>query len=107
MSTSLIAAWIKKQRFVERINEIDKYLLNINSLCEELEVQFLLLEKDRLPYKEFKDKYIPEITKYVTTNPLIPPKYLIPPASSKPFFPTTCLSACLSLIMSNFIPSCF
>ena len=74
MTTSLIAAWIKKQGFVEKINEIDKYLVNINSLCEELEVQFLLLEKDRLPYKEFKDKYIPEITKYVTSNPLIPPK---------------------------------
>ena len=73
MSTSLIAAWIKKQRFVERINEIDKYLLNINSLCEELEIQFSLLEDDRLLYEEFKNKYIPEITKYLTTNPLIPP----------------------------------
>ena len=73
MSTSLIAAWIKKQRFVEKINEIDKYLLNINSLCEELEIQFSLLEEDRLSYEEFKKKYIPEITKYVTTNPMIPP----------------------------------
>ena len=73
MSTSLIAAWIKKQRFVEKINEIDKYLLNINSLCEELEIQFSLLEEDRLSYDEFKKKYIPEITKYVTSNPIIPP----------------------------------
>jgi hypothetical protein len=73
MSTSLIAAWIKKQRFVEKINEIDKYLLNINSLCEELEIQFSLLEEDRLSYDEFKKKYIPVITKYVTTNPMIPP----------------------------------
>ena len=73
MSTSLIAAWIKKQKFVEKINEIDKYLLNINSLCEELEIQFSLLEEDRLSYNEFKKKYIPEITKYVTTNPMIPP----------------------------------
>jgi len=73
MSTSLIAAWIKKQKFVEKINEIDKYLLNINSLCEELEIQFSLLEEDRLSYEEFKKKYIPEITKYVSTNPMIPP----------------------------------
>ncbi len=73
MATSLIAAWMKKQQFVEKINEIDKYLLNINSLCEELEVQFLLLEKDRIPYKEFKDKYLPQITKYATSNPMIPP----------------------------------
>ena len=31
MTTSLIAAWIKKQGFVEKINEIDKYLVNINT----------------------------------------------------------------------------
>ena len=73
MLTSLIAAWIKKQQFVEKINEIDKYLVNINSLCEELEIQFSLLEEDRLIYDEFKKKYIPEITKYVTSNPMIPP----------------------------------
>ena len=74
MTTSLIAAWIKKQGFVEKINEIDKYLVNINSLCEELDVQFMLLERDRLPYKEFKDKFLPEITKYVSSNPMIPPE---------------------------------
>jgi len=73
MGTSLIAAWVKKQQFVERINEIDKYLININSLCEEIDVQFMLLEKDRLPYKEFKEKYIPQITNFVSTNPMIPP----------------------------------
>ena len=73
MITSLIAAWLKKQQYIEKINEIDKYLLNINSLCEELEVQFMLLEKDRIPYKEFKTKYIPQITNYVSSNPMIPP----------------------------------
>lgn len=73
MATSLIAAWIKKQRFVERINEVDKYLIDINKLCEELEIQFSLLEGDRLSYSEFKKKYIPEITKFVSTNPMIPP----------------------------------
>lgn len=73
MATSLIAAWIKKQRFVEKINEVDKYLIDINKLCEELEIQFSLLEGDRLSYSEFKKKYIPEITKFVSTNPMIPP----------------------------------
>uniref|UniRef100_A0A6C0BV64 Uncharacterized protein n=1 Tax=viral metagenome TaxID=1070528 RepID=A0A6C0BV64_9ZZZZ len=74
MGTSLIAAWIKKQQFVEKINEVDKYLININSLCEEIDVQFMLLEKDRIPYKEFKEKYIPQITNYVSSNPMIPPE---------------------------------
>lgn len=73
MGTSLIAAWMKKQKFVEKINEIDKYLLGINKLCEELEIQFSLLEGDRLSYKEFKTKFIPEITKFVSNNPMIPP----------------------------------
>ena len=73
MSTSLIAAWIKKQRFVEKINEVDKYLIDINKLCEEVEIQFSLLEGDRIKYTDFKNKYIPEITKYVSTNPMIPP----------------------------------
>ena len=73
MGTSLIAAWIKKQQFVEKINEVDKYLININSLCEEIDVQFMLLEKDRIPYKEFKEKYLPQITNYVSSNPMIPP----------------------------------
>ena len=73
MTTSLIAAWIKKQGFIEKINETDKYLLNINSLCEELEIQFSLLNNDRTSYPDFKKKYIPEITKFLTTTPMIPP----------------------------------
>lgn len=73
MSTSLIAAWIKKQMFVEKINEIDKYLTELNSLCEELEIQLSLLNTDRLKYDDFKKLYIPRMTKYLTTNPIIPP----------------------------------
>jgi len=74
MSTSLIAAWIKKQMFIEKINEIDKYLININALCEELDIQLSLLNTDRTSYIDFKKKYIPEITKFFTTNPIIPPE---------------------------------
>lgn len=74
LGTSLIAAWMKKQGFVDKINEIDKYLISINSLCEEIEIQLMLLDKDRLPYKEFKGKFLPEITKYVSSNPMIPPR---------------------------------
>lgn len=73
MSTSLIASWIKKQMFIEKINEIDKYLININSLCEDLDIQLSLLNTDRTSYSDFKKKYIPEMTKYLTTNPIIPP----------------------------------
>jgi len=73
MSTALIAAWIKKKQFVEKINEMDKYLIGINQLCEELEINMALLEGDRLPYEDFKTKYIPLIIKYASNNPMIPP----------------------------------
>ena len=74
MSTSLIAAWIKKQMFIEKINEIDKYLIELNILCEDLEIQLSLLNTDRLKYDDFKKKYIPRMTQYLTTNPFIPPE---------------------------------
>ena len=74
MSTSLIAAWIKKQMFIEKINEIDKYLYELNILCEDLEMQLSLLNADRLKYDEFKKKYIPRMTQYLTTNPFISPE---------------------------------
>ena len=73
MSTSLIAAWIKKQMFIERINAIDKFLVDLNALCEDMEIQLSLLNTDRLEYDEFKKKYIPQMTQYLTTNPIIPP----------------------------------
>ena len=73
MSTSLIAAWIKKQMFIEKINEIDKYLYELNVLCEDLEIQLSLLNTDRLEYDKFKELYIPKMTQYLTTNPIIPP----------------------------------
>ena len=73
MSTSLIAAWIKKQMYIEKINEIGTYLYELNALCEELEIQLSLLNTDRLKYDEFKKIYIPKLTQYLTTNPIIPP----------------------------------
>ena len=73
MTTSLIAAWIKKQMFIEKINENDKYLTELNALCEDLEIQLSLLNTDRLEYDKFKELYIPRMTQYLTTNPIIPP----------------------------------
>ena len=72
MGTSLIAAWIKKQMFIEKINGIDKYLNELNALCEDLETQLSLLNTDRLKYNDFKKEYIPRMTEYLTTNPIIP-----------------------------------
>jgi len=73
MLTSFCAAWIKKKNYVDKINFIDKYLLNINSLCEKLEVQFSILDSDRLRYDKFKKIYMNQITDILSTSPIIPP----------------------------------
>ena len=73
IGTALIAAWIKKKRFVETINEIDKYVLGINKLCEEIEVELALLEDDRMPYISFRKRFLPQIVHFASNNPMIPP----------------------------------
>ena len=72
MMTALIAAWIKKQKFAEKINEIDKYLVEVNRICEEIDLQFALTKHDRLPYNTFKQRYVPAITEF-SKLPVIPP----------------------------------
>ena len=73
MTTALIAAWIKKRKFVETINQIDKYLIGVSKLCEELEIRMALLEDDRMEYEEFITIFLPQIIHYATSNPMIPP----------------------------------
>jgi hypothetical protein len=60
--TTLLGAYIKKQQFIERINNVDRYLQVLNKIVEEINIGCNLLEPTkRLPYKEFCDKYIPLI----------------------------------------------
>lgn len=73
MLTSVCAAWLKKKNFVEKINEIDKYVLNVNKICEELDVQFSILDTDRMRYDKFRKKYKDEITGILSASPIIPP----------------------------------
>ena len=73
MVTSLIAAWIKKQQYVERINSLDRYTQKINKLCEEIEFELLKRDKDRDNYSDFKDKVFPKISEYLSTNPTMSP----------------------------------
>ena len=70
---TLIAAWIKKQQYVERINNVDRYLQKLNKLCEELDIQLILTPLDRVPYDKFREGYLPLITEYLASNPLISP----------------------------------
>ena len=67
------SCWIKKQQYVERINNVDRYLQKLNKLCEELDIQLILMPIDRIPYDKFREAYLPLITEYLASNPLISP----------------------------------
>lgn len=71
--TSLIAAWIKKQMYVERINNTDRYLQKLNHLVENIEVQLTLRPHDRMKYQEFKKQNIQLIPEFLSSTPYISP----------------------------------
>lgn len=72
-SITLIASWIKKQQYVVRINEIDRYLQRLNNVIEEVLVQLVLMPQDRMDYNDFKKKYIPIITEHLSIIPAMSP----------------------------------
>lgn len=74
VSTTLIAAWMKKQQYVDRINEIDRYVQKITQLIEEIDFQLTLDPPDRTPYIDFKKKYHQPMTEIFSTSPSLSPK---------------------------------
>jgi len=74
MITSLVATWIKKERYVERLNELDRYSQKINKICEEIDFELIKSSSDRNNYKQFKDKQFPLISEYLGSNPSMSPK---------------------------------
>ena len=71
--TTLIAAWIKKQGYIEKINTCDRYLQKINNVIEQIDGTLLKAPKDRMLYSEFKDKILPNVEILSTTPPISPP----------------------------------
>ncbi len=60
-TTTLISSYIKKQQFIDRINNIDRYLQQLTQTVEEMNVTFILEPEKRENYDEFCKKYIPLI----------------------------------------------
>jgi hypothetical protein len=58
---TLISAYIKKQQFIERINDIDRYLQKLNQTVEDLDITFIMEPEKRESYDKFCEKYIPLI----------------------------------------------
>ena len=73
VTVTLIAAWMKKQQYVERINIIDRYLQKINILIEDLNIQLNLPTEDRLRYSDFKKKFHESIKLNLSTSPAMSP----------------------------------
>ena len=74
MVTSLIAAWIKKKQFIEKINELDRYIIKINQLIEELEFEIVKDNSDKILYDTFKEKFYPQVQEMLISNLPMSPK---------------------------------
>ena len=65
---TLISAYIKKQQFIDRINDIDRYLQKLNQAIAEFDVDFIMEPEKRESYDKFCEKYIP-IIKNLSLSP--------------------------------------
>ena len=74
LTTSLIAAWMKKQQYVDRINELDRYTQKTNRLCEELEFEMMKEPSDKTDFGEFKQKQYPAILEQLSSIPSMTPR---------------------------------
>lgn len=70
--TTLIAAWMKKQRYLDRINNCDRYLQKINAIIEQIDLILIHDPQDRMTYSEFNEKIYPNIQSLSTTPPMSP-----------------------------------
>ena len=71
-STTLVAAWIKKQSYIERINNCDRYLQKVAHLIESFDVILIHNPSDRMTYTEFSDKILPSYKNLSITPPMSP-----------------------------------
>jgi hypothetical protein len=94
--TTLIASWMKKQNYVQRIGGLEKYLQSLNIIISELQGQMRIHPEDRLPWKEFLDRYRDKVVEFDSSTPLISPEdwketvYILTkyfPELTKPTFP--------------------
>jgi hypothetical protein len=75
--TTLIGSYIKKLQFVERINNVDRYLQLLNKTVEEINIGAVILEPlKRLHYDDFCKKYVPLIQELSVTPDSLSPTEL-------------------------------
>ena len=72
--TTLIAAWIKKQNYVDRIKSLDRYIQKLSKLNIEIESVLTKSPWDRLNYNKFMEMYEPQIVQLVSSPPPMAPE---------------------------------
>jgi hypothetical protein len=70
--TTLAAAWIKKQSYIQRINNCDRYLQKVAHLIEAFDVILIHNPENRITYSEFCDKLLPLYKNLSITPPMSP-----------------------------------
>ena len=72
--TTLIAAWIKKQNYVDRIKNLDRYIQKLSKLNIEIESVLTKSPWDRVNYNKFMEMYEPQIVQLVSSPPPMAPE---------------------------------
>ena len=72
--TTLIAAWIKKQNYVDRIKSLDRYIQKLSKLNIEIESVLTKSPWDRVNYNKFMEMYEPQIVQLVSSPPPMAPE---------------------------------
>ena len=72
--TTLIAAWVKKCNYVDRIKNIDRYIQSVSNL--NIKIEYILSKPawERIPYDKFSEAYEDKITSLVAENPPMSPQ---------------------------------
>jgi len=73
LTTTLIAAWLKKQQYIEKINALARYLKELSQLTTAIELKLNLAEGDRGNYDKFKADNMAKIGEFMANVPPISP----------------------------------
>jgi len=74
MVTTLVAAWVKKCNYVERIKIIDRYIQKLSKLNIEIEYIMSHSPWDRMSFDEFTKTYEQQITNLLSSPPPMSPQ---------------------------------
>lgn len=73
LCTTLIAAWLKKKNYIDRINTIDRYVQSLNQMITELKDILSQIPQDRINFLQYRKKYQKKIIDLLANEPQVDP----------------------------------